>query len=517
MRTFLSIFTILILFKSSSASSQEIPDDWHHTDFSENFNGISMEAAYRLLMDLNPTEVIVAVIDSGVDHEHEDLDEVMWVNVNEIPNNKVDDDNNGYVDDIHGWSFLGNPSGENVGSETLEETRIYAAGTDFPGSDEVFVKAVKAFHSSREEALMNLNNNERYLRDILEFQEEFENRSITLSSFEALDVREDLKDSKNLVANYLRKNGSVDNFDGLIAAVKSNVDYFKVFVDYYYNPEFDARNIVKDNYENQTQKYYGNNDSRGPDASHGTHVAGIIAAERENKSGIKGIANKVRIMSLRVVPDGDERDKDVANAIYYAVDNGAKVINMSFGKAFSWNKKIVDDAVKYAKRNDVLLVHASGNGAQELDGTNNFPNQVFVKRGLFQSNKAKNWLEVGAITYYTNENLVANFSNYGAGFVDLFAPGYQIYSTTPGSKYEKYNGTSMAAPMVSGVAALLRSYFPHLSAENVKEIIKKSARVVPMHVKRPSDKVVVPFNELSDTGAILNAEQAVKLTLSEYN
>ena len=159
-------------------------------------------------------------------------------------------------------------------------------------------------------------------------------------------------------------------------------------LDYAYNPDYDSRKlIVKDNYADSNERFYGNNDVEGPDALHGTHVAGIVGAVVGNEIGSDGIARNVKLMSVRAVPDGDERDKDVANAIRYAVDNGATIINMSFGKGYSWDKKAVDEAVKYAAKHDVLLVHAAGNSGQNNDKTDNFPNDFIGKHGfIFKKN-----------------------------------------------------------------------------------------------------------------------------------
>ncbi len=275
-----------------------------------------------------------------------------------------------------------------------------------------------------------------------------------------------------------------------------------------YDTTFDARSIVGDNYADLAQRNYGNQDVTGPDATHGTHVAGIIAANRNNTLGGKGIAESAEIMIIRAVPDGDERDKDVANAIYYAVDNGANIINMSFGKSYSPDKTAVDEAVRYAQEKNVLLVHAAGNDGKSVDEKPNFPN-ASLKGGKI---KAPNWIEVGASSWKLNDGLPAEFSNYGKKNVDVFAPGVDIFSSTPNSTYEQLNGTSMAAPVVSGVAALLMSYFPTLTAEEVREIILESAipyRDLP--VKRPGDEKETKFSSLSSTGGVVNALEAVKL------
>ncbi len=514
------IFVLALgLFSFSNILAQDSAlDFWHHKPTTDPAHkGISIESAYTLLKNRTPEKVIVAVIDTGVDYMHEDLDDVMWVNPGEIADNGVDDDGNGYVDDVHGWNFLGNAKGESVAGETLEETRIFAGKHKYTSDMETYKKAVQSFYKSRSSIVESYYNTLLYLDDVKYFEKVYIQRPITTEAFSQFEVNDDEAESKKLVLNYLKNNGnSIVDFTLLKRAIEGNIANYQTYIDYYYNPEYNSRELVGDNYNNTSQRYYGNKDVKGPTPDHGTHVAGIIAAERNNGLGIDGIANKVKIMAVRVVPDGDEHDKDVANAIYYAVNNGAKVINMSFGKAFSWNKQVVDDAVRYAEKHDVLLVHAAGNSAQELTGDNNFPNQLYEKRKFLGKKSPKNWIEVGATTYNFNEDFVASFSNYDSELVDLFAPGFQILSTTPESNYAKFNGTSMASPMVAGVAALLRSYFPKLSAKEVKAIILESATPIDLTVKRPSDKKLVPFRSISKTGAVLNAEAAVKMTLKNH-
>jgi subtilisin family serine protease len=252
---------------------------------------------------------------------------------------------------------------------------------------------------------------------------------------------------------------------------------------------------------------------------HGTHVSGIIGAVRGNGKGIDGIADNVRIMTIRAVPDGDEHDKDVALAIRYAVDNGAKVINMSFGKYFSPQKQWVDDAVKYAESKGVLLVAAAGNEAFLVDTMPHYPAPI-----LNEGRKVNNWIMVGASGDPSNGGLIANFSNFGKKDVDVFSPGVNIYSTIPGGNtYGNASGTSMASPVTAGVAALLMSYYPNLTAAQVKTVIEKSAVPVNAKVKQPNkggeDDSEVSFSELSRTGGILNAFEAVKLaeSLSKQN
>ncbi|HEY0896485.1 MAG TPA: S8 family peptidase, partial [Sphingobacteriaceae bacterium] len=291
------------------------------------------------------------------------------------------------------------------------------------------------------------------------------------------------------------------------------LEYFDTQLKYHLNLDFDSRPTVGDNYENSSERHYGNNDVTGPDADHGTHVAGIIAAVRNNGIGIDGVATNVRIMSVRTVPDGDERDKDVANAIRYAVDNGARVINMSFGKPYAWDKAVVDSAVRYAMSKDVLLVHAAGNDGQNNDVEKNFPTKYYTDSAGLNIGQAPGWIDVGASGWNNDESLKADFSNYGKKTVDVFAPGVQINSTVPGSKYEENDGTSMASPVVAGLAALIRSYYPELNALQVKNIIMESVTKVNPRVKvsEGGSNKRVSFSDLSITGGVVNAYNALQL------
>jgi subtilisin family serine protease len=291
------------------------------------------------------------------------------------------------------------------------------------------------------------------------------------------------------------------------ARINRVLDAYTAQLEYNYNENFEPRSIVGDDYSNQTEKIYGNNDVIGPDSSHGTHVAGSIAANRDNNIGIKGVATNVKIMAIRVVPNGDERDKDVANAIRYAVDNGARIINMSFGKSYSPHKKVVDEAVRHAQKNGVLLVHAAGNSNQNNDTAPNFPN----RKDLANKSEFSNWLEIGASGFEKGLNLPAEFSNYGKKSVDLFAPGVDILSTTPDNKYDTYSGTSMASPSTAGALALALSYNPSLNAEELRALILDTSRRYPkLQVNLPGTETPVLFSSLSLTGTIVDVYEAVK-------
>jgi cell wall-associated protease len=522
----LTFFTGSFIFAQTAP-----PKDWFHLNKSDGkYQGVSTKQLYQeILKGRVGQQVVVAVIDSGVDYEHEDLDDVMWVNEDEIPNNGKDDDNNGYIDDIHGWNYLGNASGENTAHAKTELMRL-------------FVEYDKQFKDVDESSLSK-SDKEKY-QQYLSFQETIEQKKAEAAenaflyktigrAAERLEQAigkdeismEDLQNFKSdnpllsqvslmLVDIMKDMGGSFEEIkDGLLDGAES----FENTLAYYYNPEFNPREVIGDNPEDYDQMGYGNNDVRGPDSDHGTHVAGIIAAERDNGLGIEGVANNVRIMSLRAVPDGDERDKDVALAIKYAVDNGAQVINMSFGKDYSPGKSAVDEAVKYALKNDVLLVHAAGNDNKEIFTKNNFPNDEFLKKGLFGPRYADNWVEVGANSWKSGEDLAAEFSNFSAEHVDIFAPGVAIYSAEPGNEYQNHQGTSMAGPVVAGVAALVRSYFPDLTAKQVKEVLMQSAVVQNVMVKRPGAEegdALVPFKRLSVSGGVVDAVKAFEVARS---
>ncbi|TXB62344.1 S8 family serine peptidase [Phaeodactylibacter luteus] len=518
----------LLLAGSVALNAQDsAPENWFNLDPSAGVPGVSTEKAYQeILKGKKGQEVIVAVIDSGVDYEHEDLDDVMWVNVDEIPGNGIDDDNNGYIDDIHGWNFLGNKDGENILHDNLEVTRLYKKYKDmFEGKDpEKLSKKDKKKYAKYEEYKKVVEEKREGLQEnvatytaiaeaMKTLEEEIGKAEIKAEDVEAFETEDPMMTYALQITKSLMAKG--ESFESILDDLSGYAEYLEGQYEYHYNPDFNPRPMVGDNYADPYDRNYGNSDVRGPDALHGTHVAGIIAAERDNGLGMKGVANNVKIMSIRTVPDGDERDKDVAAAIVYAVDNGATVINMSFGKGASPRKELVDEAVRYALKNDVLLVHAAGNDGKEVNGGNNFPTDKFAKRGflnLFGAKYAENWIEVGALNWKEGEQLAAPFSNYSPGYVDLFAPGMSIYSTAPYNEYQNLQGTSMAAPVVAGVAAMIRSYYPDLTATQVKEILMASVEKEPIKVIKPgSEDDMVPFQSLSVTGGIVNAYNAAKL------
>lgn len=520
--------------------AQEKPaQDWFLLDPEQDkINGISAERTYKeLLKDKKSTTVIVGVLDSGVDYFHEDLKDIMWTNPKEIPNNNIDDDKNGYVDDIHGWNFIGGKDGRNIDKDNLELTRLYRKYKQkYEGKNETDLKTKQEkdefafynklkndYETELQEAQMNYNQIKAMKEGIdsvmyyiggaenfsLERLKQYEPKTqkTKQGKFMLLSILSQASDPKKIDE---KKNEILDQINKQLT---KGLDYYETQVKYHLNLDFDPRaEIVGDNYDDVNEKYYGNNDCKGPDSFHGTHVAGIIGADRNNNTGIKGIANNVKIMSVRCVPDGDERDKDVANAIIYAVDNGAQIINMSFGKKYSWNKKAVDNAVKYAEKKGVLLIHAAGNESLNIDEITHYPCKKFEN----SSKEASNFIDVGALSWKDSLKIAAPFSNYGKKTVDFFSPGVDIYSTVPEGKYDWASGTSMAAPTVAGVAAVLKSYFPDLTPKQIKKILTETVRT-----KYKNQKVIKPgtkdnlieFSELSKTGGIVNMYDAVKMAM----
>jgi subtilisin family serine protease len=506
----LLLIFLLGVLQTVQAQQQQQPrknDNWFHMDPEQDrFAGVSADRTYdELLKDMIPDTVIVAVLDGGTDINHPDLSANIWINKKEIAGNGIDDDSNGYTDDMNGWNFLGSSKGT-INKENLEITRQYrnylkakAAGLpitpEMKHAAKAYPKEVKSY-SKMFAVLKELKNS------LAQLEKSAGTDSITIThirNFAATD--KNAIRIKNMMISEIEAGTSYyDLRDQLL----QGHDQVEVIINYNLNLEYEARSIIGDDPENYADRSYGNNDVIGGSPEHGTHVAGIIGAIRNNNIGVNGIASAVKIMVVRTVPDGDEYDKDVANAIRYAVDNGARVINMSFGKDLSPGKKVIDEAMSYAASKDVLLVHAAGNDSKNIDKGGNYPNK-FING---TNNRIPGWLEVGA---NSSSGDAGRFSNYGRKTVDLFAPGVNIYSTVPGDAYKNENGTSMAAPMVSGVAAILRSYFPQLTAEQIRNILLASVTKVPFDTTRPGSKKKAGFNELCVTGGIVNAYKAVEM------
>ncbi len=510
-----------------SKAQDKRPDNWFNMDPSaDKINGVSTERTYaELLKDKTSNTIIVAVLDSGVDYMHEDLKDVMWTNPGEIPGNGIDDDKNGYIDDIHGWNFQGGKDGTNVHYDNLEVTRLLRKyKTKYEGKTEADFSTKQEKEDVKFYAGLKKNFEETkakfepaykqmvFMHDGLVAFNKNVKEKLAIEKVTAADIQKyeaQTKEDKQfkLISTSMVKSGTVDD---AIKGLNEGVESYGGYVNYGLNLDYDPRvTIVKDNYDDPNDRYYGNADCKGPDAFHGTHVAGIIAASRKNGIGMDGVAANVKIMSVRCVPAGDERDKDVANSIRYAVDNGAKLINMSFGKAFSWNKKAVDDAVKYAESKGVLLMHAAGNDSKDIDSEVHYPCKKFEAKG-----EASNFMDVGALSWKPNEKVVARFSNYGKKTVDIFSPGVEIYSTTPENNYKDASGTSMATPVACGVAAVLKSYYPQLTPQQIKKILIKSSLKTYKNEKviKPGTKdELIKFSKLGKNGGVINLYEAIKM------
>ena len=473
---------------------------WSHLDLvKDTIPGMSVDKAYKeLIKGKKGKKVIVGIVDSGVDINHEDLKAVIWTNPKEIAGNGIDDDKNGYIDDIHGWNFLGDAV-----HEQLEMTRIVKKGPGTPDYDKA--------KAQLEEELKGIQPQKQQLDFILNAEKTvatfLKKSDFTLEEVKAIQSDETgVKQAKAMFTQILSKSSKAE-FDAQIEEFK---DYVYGQINYNLNVEFDGRKIVGDNPNDLNDTKYGNNNVVGPEpkeAKHGTHVAGIVAQVRGNNLGGDGVTNNAEILTVRAVPNGDEYDKDIALGIRYAVDNGAKVINGSFGKYYSQQKEWVIDAIKYAESKDVLVVIAAGNESFDLDVTNKYPNDTYDGSPEF----AKNVLIIGALSPAYGSKMIADFSNYGKNNVDIYAPGDEIYATTPLNTYEYLQGTSMASPNVAGVATLIRSYYPSLTAVQVKQIIMESGTPLKNTVTIGEDKHKANFADASKSGRIVNAYNALVL------
>jgi cell wall-associated protease len=504
---------------------------WHLRDAgTDSLHGISLNKAYDYLKGKKAKPIVVAVLDSGIDTLHEDLKQVLWHNPKEIPGNGKDDDGNGYTDDVYGWNFLGNKNGEMVVKASSEMARIYhkyrekfegqpVDSTKLSPEEKVqyvmWQQAAKNITPTPEEQL-NVAFLEMALRSIQKYdkliKEDMQKEEYTVEELQEYQPKtSSAKQAKNGYLGYMKllTVEAITTNTGIITEIDEYVEGKKTAFAAKDNPPADLRKVIGDNYYDINDKYYGNGNVMGGGPVHGTHVSGIIAALRNNGIGADGVTDNVKIMMVRTVPNGDEYDKDIALAIRYAVDNGARIINMSFGKEFSPEKKWVDDAVKYAEAHDVLLVHAAGNDGENLEEKPSYPSPYYYGSGT----KPSNFITVGASTDpKIKGEWIADFSNYGKKTVDVFAPGEKIYSTLPGgSKYGYEQGTSMAAPVVSGLAALIWTHYPNLSARQVKEAIEKTVWTSDtMLVNKPGSKDKTFMSELCTSGGFVNAYEAVK-------
>ena len=509
---------------------------WYHKDFSTtNVYGVNTDNAYKFLESkgLKPRTIVVGVLDSGVEVDHPGLINNMWKNPNEIPNNGIDDDKNGYVDDIYGWNFIGGKTAD-VDADNLEVTRMVKKyqpifeGTDsaknranqakMPEEYAIYQKSKKLYDEKGSEAKQYYHYFSGFNNAIPSIVKTLNGKTLTKANLAAIKPASQ-EDSRNLqILNSLVQDaGNVGKTpkeveELLRKEIEGALKHYESQATKHYNLDFDPRaEIVGDNYDNYNEKHYGNNHYEGPDASHGTHVSGIIAGLPHGNEAQYGVAHKVaKIMTVRAVPDGDERDKDVANAIRYAVDNGAKILNMSFGKAVSPGKKHVWDAIKYAEKKGVLLVKAAGNENQNIGENEYFPTN-FMKQSD-EKPFVSNMIVVGASTN-NSQNLRARFSNYNGKMVDVFAPGQEIYSTVPDAKYEYLQGTSMASPVVAGAAAVLWAYMPSLTPQQIKEALVKTVNKSTVNANVDSN---ANFDQISVAGGVIDLYKAAQYAYDNF-
>ena len=509
---------------------------WYHKDFSTtNVYGVNTDNAYKFLESkgLKPRTVVVGVLDSGVEVDHPGLINNMWKNPNEIPNNGIDDDKNGYVDDIYGWNFIGGKTAD-VDADNLEVTRMVKKyqpifeGTDsaknranqtkMPEEYAIYQKSKKLYDEKGSEAKQYYHYFSGFNNAIPSIVKTLNGKTLTKANLATIKPASQ-EDSRNLqILNSLVQDaGNVGKTpkeveELLRKEIEGALKHYESQATKHYNLDFDPRaEIVGDNYDNYNEKHYGNNHYEGPDASHGTHVSGIIAGLPHGNEAQYGVAHKVaKIMTVRAVPDGDERDKDVANAIRYAVDNGAKILNMSFGKAVSPGKKHVWDAMKYAEKKGVLLVKAAGNENQNIGENEYFPTN-FMKQSD-EKPFVSNMIVVGASTN-NSQNLRARFSNYNGKMVDVFAPGQEIYSTVPDAKYEYLQGTSMASPVVAGAAAVLWAYMPSLTPQQIKEALVKTVNKSTVNANVDSN---ANFDQISVAGGVIDLYKAAQYAYDNF-
>ncbi|MCF8218495.1 MAG: S8 family serine peptidase [Bacteroidales bacterium] len=514
------LFTISICFALQLQSQQKQANPWYYQAPNDTLAAAGIDSAQKLLRNIVPAEIVVAVIDAGVDTNHIALQDHIWVNKDEIPGNNIDDDNNGYIDDTHGWNFLGNQNGENLQGAPYEFVRIYDTlqhkfktprYDSIPKGENAQLDLYREVSAEYNKRVKEINKRLSTYNKILEGYNEASkilNKHIDKKDYDLDDIRKidaQRKDVEWAVNYYTKLADRGISKQNVETRVRTAQSVLKTKL----NPDYHPRKIINDNVKNIRDSIYGNNDVNGGTASHGTAVAGIITTNQKYKIGFKGIAPKVKIMPVRAIPGGDEWDKDVALAIRYAVNNGADIINGSFGKMYSPNKQMVDSAIRYAAKNDVLVVLGAGNDHKNNDLKPNYPNKFYADSGI-----APNVISVGATNHNSLHKMVASFSNYGKRHVDIFAPGVNIQALNTRDRARKISGTSAASPVVTGVAALIKVHYPAIKAPDLKTILMESVTDYSgLDVKIPgSSDTFKDFDEICTSGGVINAYKAVSLT-----
>ncbi|WP_271782548.1 S8 family serine peptidase [Aquimarina algiphila] len=519
--------TLSLIHKKNKDLTENELYKWHIMDVLEDtIPGISLQKAYSLLEEKEVIDtIVVAVIDSPIDINHEDLKPQIWCNKDEIPDNNIDDDHNGYIDDIHGWNFLGNRKGQHLNYANYESVRIIRRYdsifrnktiSQVPIQDTTFFLLYHRAKQKLKEQKIDAVKDQEYgkmLENILKTARKtlslyFPNNNYSIKELDSLKqlYSKDtiLQDDILRITNFI-KYGFTENY------IKNYNIKASERINNMLNIEYYDRTLIGDDSNSITDTNYGNKivDHDLDIFPHSTIVSGIIGATRNNNIGIDGITNAVKIMPLCISGFGNEHDKDIALAIRYAVDNGAKVINMSFGKEFSARKQWVNDAYKYAEKNNVLIVSSAGNNRRNLNKKNDYyPNDNINNK----EEVCSNFILVGASSYSMNKKLITSFSNYGNINVDIFAPGHKIKTLLPKNHYKSDSGTSISSAIVTGIIALIRSYYPDLTATEIKQILMKSGNsyLIDVEIKqKDGSKKIIAFSELSKSGKIVNVYNAI--------
>jgi len=521
LKLFISCFFAFTLTGYSALAQQvppvqpDPPKNWFAMDLkADGYFGISLNQAYQFLQGKKSKPVLVAIIDSGCDTLQKDLQGVLWVNPKKDKN---------YPGDVHGWNFLGGPGRKCDFNETEEEVRQYYKLKD------KYLSLTESTATDKKEYSFWLRVKTQYDSTVTMARTELSQLSPVMNALvetsgyvrHLLNLKNDQTFTRSDIEHLSEKNDTLAQVKNLWllafsqdVSTSTNVKVIKEMNEYLtklnndLSPDLEARKrIVGDDPDSLHDKPYGSNILKFDDASHGTEVAGLVGAKRGNGYGIDGVADNVKLMIIKAVPIGDEYDKDEANAIHFAVDHGAKIINMSFGKKISPHKAWVDEAFKYAAAHNVLLVQAAGNDNQDMDVKPEFPNA-----NLEDGTIADNVLNVGASGLKQDTSLATDFSNFGKKNVDLFAPGVKVTSIDMDAETITDDGTSFSSPIVAGIAALILEYYPDLSARQVKQAIMESATpLTGTMVYKPGTHDLVDFTTLSKTGGIANAYLALQI------
>ncbi len=464
--------------------------DWHKS-YCDTLQGLRSKEALAFLNSkhLKPKrQIILAIIDSGIDTTVVDLQAALWKNPKEKLDGK-DNDRNGYVDDLNGWNFLGTKDGSfnmiSAGTQEYREfkrlfpkykycdsTMIPEDTTEYAYYKKMRKKAGIQNYLRFFEYVSLKNEAYRSLDSLLRLQPLLAKDTLTLEGLRQLSMTDDElwnKAYQSILVDIYRANRHT-RWDELMEGHQEQFDLMRKRIEGI-EKDRDKRLLMGDDMKDIDDRFYGNRILQTEDCEHGTIVAGIIAGQGKSAGSPQGIYPEARLMIIRAVPNGDEYDKDVATAIRYAVDNGAKIINLSLGKYNSPQADMVSQAIAYAARKDVLLLQSAGNNARNIDSLSYFPASKDKKGKVFP-----NYMRVGASD---KQGKPCSFSNYGKEEVDVFAPGVEVTSVTVGGRYTQSQGTSIASPAAAATAAIIRSYFPRLKAAQVKNILIETARPLP--------------------------------------